>query len=119
MMRELHADTHILNAFVFQNFNGALVTGVQISGDGTARMDFDLPDADSSKLRALEDLIVKDDYIPHEAAHSEHGLIQSKSVAPSPAANQDFENRQQGPAQPSGSYRACAKLNRGEKRYDI
>ena len=27
LMRELHTDTHILNAFVFQSFNGALVTG--------------------------------------------------------------------------------------------
>jgi misacylated tRNA(Ala) deacylase len=27
MMRELHTDTHLLNAFVYQQFNGALVTG--------------------------------------------------------------------------------------------
>ena len=43
MMRELHTDTHILNALVFQKFDGALVTGVQMNEDGTARMDFDLP----------------------------------------------------------------------------
>src|SRR5260370_41819428 len=30
-MRQLHTGTHILNAFVFQSFDGALVTGVQLS----------------------------------------------------------------------------------------
>ena len=43
MMRQLHTDTHILNALVFQSFDGALVTGVQMADDGTARMDFDVP----------------------------------------------------------------------------
>src|SRR5207237_2931207 len=41
MMRELHTDTHILNAFVFQAFSGALVTGAQLNADCTARLDFD------------------------------------------------------------------------------
>jgi len=53
-MRQLHTDTHILNALVFQSFDGALVTGVQMADDGTARMDFDLPGADNDRLRALE-----------------------------------------------------------------
>ena len=54
MMAQLHTDTHILNALVFQHFQGALVTGAQLNEDGTARMDFDLPEADNDRLRALE-----------------------------------------------------------------
>ena len=54
MMAQLHTDTHILNALVFRHFQGALVTGAQLNEDGTARMDFDLPDADNDRLRALE-----------------------------------------------------------------
>jgi len=93
MMRELHTGTHILNAFVFQSFDGALVTGVQMNEDATARMDFDLPDADNDRLRALEPAIndairqglaVRDDYVTLRDAHDEHGLIRSKSVAPPP-----------------------------------
>jgi misacylated tRNA(Ala) deacylase len=93
MMRELHTDTHILNALVFQSFNGALVTGVQMNEDGTARMDFDVPEADNDRLRALEapinemirqNLIVRDDYIPADDAYDQPGLIRSKSVAPPP-----------------------------------
>lgn len=96
MMRELHTDTHILNAFVFQSFDGALVTGVQMNEDGTARMDFDLPDADNDRLRALEapindaireGLAVRDDYVPLHEAHEQRGLIRSKSVAPPPTAD--------------------------------
>ncbi|HUN45617.1 MAG TPA: alanyl-tRNA editing protein [Stellaceae bacterium] len=92
-MRRLHTDTHILNALVFQAFDGALVTGVQMYEDGTARMDFDLPGADNEKLRALEapindvirrDLPVSFVYVPMEAAQAEHGLIRSRSVAPPP-----------------------------------
>jgi misacylated tRNA(Ala) deacylase len=93
MMRELHTDTHLLNALVYQQFNGALVTGVQMNGDGTARMDFDLPDADNEKLRALDgfindairqDLKVGDSYIPMDDAVDEPGLIRTRSVAPPP-----------------------------------
>jgi misacylated tRNA(Ala) deacylase len=96
MMRELHTDTHILNAFVFQTFNGALVTGVQMNDDGTARMDFDLPDADNDRLRALEgpineairqDLAVGDSYIALEQAYEQHGLIRTRSAAPPPTAD--------------------------------
>jgi misacylated tRNA(Ala) deacylase len=93
MMRELHTDTHILNACIFQAFDGALVTGVQISGDGTARMDFDLPDADNDRLRALEapindaiaqDLAVTISYVALEDAQAQRGLIRTQSVAPPP-----------------------------------
>lgn len=93
MMRELHTDTHLLNAFVYQQFNGALVTGVQMNTDGTARMDFDLPDADNDRLRALDgpineairqDLAVADSYIPIDDAIDTPGLIRTRSAAPPP-----------------------------------
>jgi misacylated tRNA(Ala) deacylase len=93
MMRELHTDTHILNAFVFQSFDRALVTGAQMNPDCTARMDFDLPDADNDRLRGLEpaindaivqDLPVRDDYVPFDLAQQQHGLIRNRSVAPPP-----------------------------------
>jgi misacylated tRNA(Ala) deacylase len=93
MMRELHTDLHLLNAFVYQQFNGALVTGVQMNADGTARMDFDLPEADNEKLRALDgvindairqDLKVGDSYVPMDDAIDEPGLIRTRSVAPPP-----------------------------------
>ncbi len=92
-MRQLHTGTHILNAFVFQSFDGALVTGVQMAADGTARMDFDVPGADNDRLRALEgpindvirqDIAVNFVYVPMHEAHAERGLIRSRSVAPPP-----------------------------------
>jgi misacylated tRNA(Ala) deacylase len=93
LMRELHTGTHVLNALIFRQFDGALVTGVQMQEDGSARMDFDLPDADNDRLRALEpelndvirqDLRVGDRYVAMEEARSQHGLIRSRSVAPPP-----------------------------------
>ena len=92
-MTELHTSSHVLNAYVFQEFEGALVTGVQMSADGTARMDFDLPNAENQKLRSLEDpinasiqenLSVTDQYVPMAEAELEEGLIRSKSVTPPP-----------------------------------
>ena len=92
-MRQLHTDTHVLNALVFQQFDGALVTGVQMAEDGTARMDFDLPAADNDRLRALEgpindlirqDIAVSFVYVPIHEAHDTPGLIRSRSVAPPP-----------------------------------
>ncbi len=93
MMRQLHTDTHVLNALVFQSFDGALVTGVQMADDGTARMDFDIQGADSDRLRALEgpindlirqDIPVRFGYVPMHEAQAEPGLIRSRSVAPPP-----------------------------------
>lgn len=90
---QLHTATHILNALVFQQFDGALVTGAQINGDGTARMDFDLPRVDNDLLRALEpklnDVIragidVRAIYISEQEARTTQGLIRSMSVAPPP-----------------------------------
>jgi len=93
LMCELHTGSHILNALIFRHFDGALVTGVQMQEDGSARMDFDLPDADNDRLRALEpelndvvgqDLRVADGYVTMEEARSTRGLIRSRSVAPPP-----------------------------------
>ncbi len=90
---QLHTDTHVLNALVFQRFAGALVTGAQINADGAARMDFDLPDVDNDALRALEPEInavirqglpVVSEYVPAEQASAMPGLIRSHSVAPPP-----------------------------------
>lgn len=95
LMRELHTDLHILNALVFRDFDGALVTGVQMNEDGTARIDFDLPDADNDRLRGLEpelndvvaqDLAVETSYVSMTAAHAEKGLLRSRSVAPPPSS---------------------------------
>ena len=92
-MRQLHTDTHILNALIYEAFDGALVTGVQMAGDGSARMDFDVPGADNDRIRALEprinELIAQDiplrfDYVPFDEAQEQHGLIRSRSVAPAP-----------------------------------
>ena len=92
-MRQLHTGTHILNAYVFLSFDGALVTGVQMAADGTARMDFDVPGADNDRLRALEGPIndairqnipVTFAYIGMSVAQAEHGLNRSRSVAPPP-----------------------------------
>jgi misacylated tRNA(Ala) deacylase len=96
MMTQMHTYTHILNACVYRTFDGALVTGVQMNEDATARMDFDLPDADNEKLRALEDPInaaiaedlrVADSYVPLAVAQGEPGLIRTRSVAPPPTAD--------------------------------
>jgi misacylated tRNA(Ala) deacylase len=90
---QLHTVTHILNALVFERFGGALVTGAQIYADGTARMDFDLPDADNDELRKLEPQInsvvqaaleVHASYVSHSEALATPGLIRSLSVAPPP-----------------------------------
>ncbi|MES2937597.1 MAG: alanyl-tRNA editing protein [Pseudomonadota bacterium] len=93
VLAQLHTATHILNALVYQRFAGALVTGAQINGDGTARMDFDLPQVDNDLLRALGDeinAVVRDGrevrafYVSQEEARATHGLIRSMSVAPPP-----------------------------------
>ena len=89
----LHTMSHVLNAFVFDEFEGSLVTGAQSIGDGTGRMDFDLSAIDNDRLRALEDpvnevigrgLAVEAIYVDANDASSEPGLVRSLSVAPPP-----------------------------------
>lgn len=96
LMRELHTALHIVNALVYQGFDGALVTGVQMNADGTARIDFDLPEADNERLRGLEgaindvirqDLPVRETYVGGGEAFDEPGLIRSRSVTPPPTAD--------------------------------
>jgi misacylated tRNA(Ala) deacylase len=91
LMCQLHTDLHIVNALVYQAFAGALVTGAQMAGDGTARVDFDLPDGDNDRLRALEPEInawiargvdVRDFHMEAAHAAAEPGLLRSRSVAP-------------------------------------
>jgi len=95
LMRELHTAAHIVNAIVFREFDGALITGAQLGADGTARMDFDLPGADNGRLRALEgplnDVIAQDlpvgfTWVP-VAETAERGLIRTRSVAPPPTSD--------------------------------
>jgi misacylated tRNA(Ala) deacylase len=74
--------------------HGALVTGAQLNPDGTARMDFDLSDADSDRLRQpleapINDVIRQDPpvryaYVLAGDAAAEPGLIRNWSVAPPP-----------------------------------
>lgn len=94
VLAQLHTATHILNALVYQRFANALVTGAQINGDGTARMDFDLPQVENDALRALEPdinavirqgLPVEAVYLSEQEARATPGLIRSMSVAPPPA----------------------------------
>jgi len=96
LMRELHTAAHIVNALVFREFDGALITGAQLGDDGTARMDFDLPGADTDRLRALEgplndviaqDLSVRIGWMPMADAAAERGLIRTRSVAPPPTTD--------------------------------
>ena len=93
MQTELHTGAHVLNALVYRDFNGALITGAQIGDDGTARVDFDLPGVDNDRLRALDaeindvirqDLPVRSSYVPIDEATAQTGLLRSKSVAPPP-----------------------------------
>jgi misacylated tRNA(Ala) deacylase len=94
LQTELHTNAHVLNALVFQHFQGALITGAQLNDDGTARTDFDLPDVDNDRLRALEpelndvirqDLPLRFAWIAADALASAPGLIRCQSVAPPPA----------------------------------
>lgn len=89
----LHTMSHVLNAFVFDEFSGALVTGANITGDGKGRMDFDLPEIDNDRLRALEapindviarGLVVSQVYVDANQVRQNAGLIRSMSVAPPP-----------------------------------
>ena len=90
---QLHTDSHVLNALVYDRWPGTLVTGAQINADGTGRMDFDLSQVDNDALRALDagvnDVIasgveVRSNYVDAADAATEAGLVRSLSVAPPP-----------------------------------
>jgi misacylated tRNA(Ala) deacylase len=93
MMAQLHTGAHVLNALVYQAFDGALITGAQLGDDGTARVDFDLPGVDNDRLRALEpaindvirqDLPLRTAWVPLGEAAGVPGLLRSRSMAPPP-----------------------------------
>jgi misacylated tRNA(Ala) deacylase len=93
LLARMHTATHVLNALVYQRFDGALVSGAQILGDGTGRMDFDLPDGDNDALRALEPELareirqarpVRTVELPIDEARAVPGLLRSAAVAPPP-----------------------------------
>ena len=90
---QLHTDSHVLNALVYERFPGTLVTGAQINADGTGRMDFDLSEVDNDALRSLDaavnDVIasavdVRTRYVDAGDALTTAGLVRSLSVAPPP-----------------------------------
>jgi misacylated tRNA(Ala) deacylase len=91
LMCELHTLAHVVNALVYTQFGGALLTGAQLNADGSFRVDFDLPGADNERLRALEaplndvirqDLAVSAAFMAHTEAEATPGLFRSKAVAP-------------------------------------
>lgn len=54
LMSELHTLAHVANSIVCRDLGGALLTGAQLAADGTFRLHFDLPGADSDRLRARD-----------------------------------------------------------------
>jgi misacylated tRNA(Ala) deacylase len=91
LMCELHTLAHVANSIVYQDFGGALLTGAQLSADGTFRVDFDLPGSDAERLRALADPInavirrdhaVRAFHMPWTEAEAQTGLFRSKAVSP-------------------------------------
>lgn len=91
LMCELHTLAHVTNAVVFRAFGGALLTGAQLSADGTFRVDFDLPGSDADRLRALAGSIndeiranhpVRTFHMPWDSAAVVPGLFRSKNVSP-------------------------------------
>jgi misacylated tRNA(Ala) deacylase len=93
---QLHTDSHVLNALVYDRWPGTLVTGAQINADGTGRMDFDLSEVDNDALRALDaavnDIItsgadVRSTYVDAADAATVAGLVRSLSVAPPPTSD--------------------------------
>ncbi len=90
---QLHTDSHVLNAVVFERWPGTLVTGAQINADGTGRMDFDLSEVDNDALRGLDAAVnevirrqveVRSVYVDAGDAATTSGLVRSLSVAPPP-----------------------------------
>ena len=107
---QLHTDSHVLNAIVYDRWPGTLVTGAQINADGTGRMDFDLSEVDNDALRGLDaavnDVIgrgpdVRAVYVDAGDAATVAGLVRSLSVAPPPTPDgtaADHRDRRRRPA---------------------
>ncbi len=96
LQSELHTLAHIINAIVFQAFDGALLTGAQLNSNGTLRIDFDLPGVDNDRLRALEEPInraaqeghpVTAHWMRWDEAEALPGLFRAKSAAPPKGAD--------------------------------
>jgi misacylated tRNA(Ala) deacylase len=90
-MRELHTLAHVLNAIVHRRFDGALLTGAQLSADRTFRVDFDLPGVDPAELRGLDGALAEAIHADHEIrafhmpwaeAAAVPGLFRSAAVSP-------------------------------------
>lgn len=93
LMCELHTLSHVVNHFVYEQFGGALVTGVQMADDGSFRIDFDLPGADNQRLRGMvheindaltQEFPIRQEHLSEDALRAEPGLLRSKAVAPPP-----------------------------------
>jgi len=93
LMCELHTVAHVANSIVYRDFGGALLTGAQLSADGTFRVDFDLPGADLDHLRSLDgpinealrrDFPVRTFHMPWSEAEAKVGMFRSKAVSPPP-----------------------------------
>jgi misacylated tRNA(Ala) deacylase len=91
LMSELHTLAHIANSVVYRDFGGALLTGAQLAADGTFRVDFDLPGADSGRLRGIDaeinaaiaaDRRVSAFRMSWDEAVATPGLFRSKAVTP-------------------------------------
>ena len=86
----LRLETHVVDA------RPGRVLLAAMNDDATARIDFDLPDADNDRLRGLQeaindtirqDLPIRETYMEQSAAHREQGLVRSRSVAPPPTTD--------------------------------
>lgn len=91
MMRELHTLAHVLNAIVHRTFDGALLTGAQLSADRSFRVDFDVVGVDPNALRALQeplDAAIRADHeirafhMKWSEAEAVPGLFRSAAVSP-------------------------------------
>ena len=68
LMCELHTLAHIANSVVFREFNGALLTGAQLSDDKTFRLDLDLPGSDAARSASASERCSRSRTRYHDAA---------------------------------------------------
>ena len=110
---------------MFQRFQGALVTGAQLNEDGTARMDFDLPDADNDRLRALEpeindvirqDLPLRYAYVPEAEGGCRAGADSQPVGGAAPGLRRDGPGGGDRGAGPAGVRRDASLASTGASR---